>query len=78
MSLTREQAMAWAARWRALDAAAAEADGDRSPAARLRTLGRLWAFGLAAGRERDGRDDHMVRERFQTLRARLGRDRTHP
>jgi hypothetical protein len=78
MSMTREQAMAWTARWRVLGAAAPDDGLDRSPAGRVRALGRLRAFALAAGRQRDGRDDQAVRERFQTLRQRLGRDRTGP
>jgi hypothetical protein len=52
MALTREQAIAWTARWRALGAAAAAA-ADRSPEERLRTLGRLRSFALAAGRMRE-------------------------
>jgi hypothetical protein len=75
MSLTREQAVAWAARWRVLGAAAAMHAGDRSPAARLRALERLRTFALAAGRARAGGEDQVVRDRFQALRQRLGRDR---
>jgi hypothetical protein len=78
MSLTREQAVAWTARWRALGDASIENDLDRSPATRLRVFGRLRVFALAAGRQRDGSDDQAVRERFQALRQRLGRDRTRP
>jgi hypothetical protein len=77
MALTREQAIAWTARWRALGAAAAAA-ADRSPEERLRTLGRLRSFALAAGRMREGGDEQIVRERFQALRERLGRGRRRP
>jgi len=76
MSLTREQALAWTARWRAVEDAAVPRELDPSPTARLHALGRLRAFGLAAGRQRDGSDDQAVRDRFQALRQRLGCDRS--
>jgi hypothetical protein len=75
MALTREQATAWAERWRTLGDAAASDAGDRSPAARLRTLDRLRAFALAAGRGREAADDDIVRERFQALREKWARGR---
>jgi hypothetical protein len=77
MALTREQAIAWTARWRALGAATATAS-DQSPDERLRTLDRLRSFALAAGRMREGGDEQIVRERFQALRERLGRGRRRP
>ncbi len=71
--MTREQALAWTARWREVADVVDREARYQSAAARLIALQRLRAFAGLAALRRDTDAEAAVWDRFQTLRLRLGR-----
>ena len=69
--MTRDEALAWQARWRLVGEVTDRETRQQSAADRLRTLTRLVAFAGSARLTDADADEPRVWARFQTLRARL-------
>jgi hypothetical protein len=68
--LTRDEALAWQARWRMVTDAVGREARAASPRDRWRSLQRLRASGIGARRAPSEKDEAGVRARFQLLHAR--------
>jgi hypothetical protein len=73
--MTRDEALAWQARWRLVGDASDREARQQSPADRLRILAGLRGFARTADLPAPADDEPLVWARFQTLRARLRRAR---
>lgn len=69
--MTRDEVLAWQARWRLVSDVTDREARQQSVSDRLRTLTRLVAFASTAGLRDTDTDEARVWDRFQMLRARL-------